>query len=834
MIELESSGLNQQVAVDDDVEDVTKLLFLFRALFDTSFDNIAIYGPSGHLAYANQALLNTLNLKQEADTDYVDLKGQRAFDHYYDAINRTLATGEPCAILLNFEHMHISRVIYDLVNFSAIKNQKNQVIGVIAVGRDLDFNKQQQNQETEQREQYLRALMDTFPFIVWMKDKAGRFLATNQKFVEVVGAKHYEDLEGKTDFDFFPTEMAQGYVNDDHDILKNGVPKSVNEQIKKESGEIYWAETYKSPVRLDGEVIGTVGFARDITEKQYLQSEVTKQQNAYQSLVQNLPTTIIRYDLDGKRIFVNSRCHETYDVEIPYELNKTPLELWSPYIVNMTGEAFMAELMEVMQFNLQKTLEIHSVHEALVAVHQVRIVPEFDENHQICGALTIATDITEVAEYRRKIENMAFHDQLTGLPNRTLFSQKLLTAISKAQTDNGKFALMMLDLDQFKSINDTMGHAIGDKLLIEVAKRVSDGLENQYICARLGGDEFIVLVDPLSNRAHVEHMSNTLLNQIVQPYLIEGTEYFISASIGISYYPDDSEDMNDLLKYADSAMYHAKKSGRNRYHTYSPNLTESIQKRLNIETELRRAIEGNEVYLQYQPIVDIASQRVMGLETLCRWNSRKLGVVSPMVFIQIAEETGMIVELGKWIMREAFKSARLINLQLKQPISVSVNLSARQFFEIDFAHQVSHLLEEEGCNPAWIKFEITESLLLESNQQVLKALEAFHELGIKISLDDFGTGQSALAYLSKFPIHQVKIDYSFVKEIINNPHDALLVKAIIALTATLNKELVAEGVETLEQAELLKSYDCRYAQGYLYSKPIGLDAIQQYLLLGEA
>lgn len=204
MIELESSGLNQQVGVDDDVEDVTKLLFLFRALFDTSFDNIAIYGPSGHLAYANQALLNTLNLKQEADTDYVDLKGQRAFDHYYDAINRTLATGEPCAILLNFEHQRISRVIYDLVNFSAIKNHKNQVIGVIAVGRDLDFNKQQQNQETEQREQYLRALMDTFPFIVWIKDKAGRFLATNQKFVEVVGAEHYEDLEGKTDFDFFP------------------------------------------------------------------------------------------------------------------------------------------------------------------------------------------------------------------------------------------------------------------------------------------------------------------------------------------------------------------------------------------------------------------------------------------------------------------------------------------------------------------------------------------------------------------------------------------------------------------------------------------------------
>jgi diguanylate cyclase (GGDEF)-like protein len=499
----------------------------------------------------------------------------------------------------------------------------------------------------------------------------------------------------------------------------------------------------------------------------------------------------------------------------------------------MTGEAFMAELMEVMKFNVHKTLEIHSLHEETVVVHQVRIVPEFDENHQICGALTIATDITEVAEYRRKIENMAFHDQLTGLPNRTLFSQKLLAAIDKAKADNSMFALIMLDLDQFKSINDIMGHTIGDKLLIEVAKRVSNNIDKHYACARLGGDEFIILVEPLMSRAQVEHMSNTLLNQIMQVYVIEGAEYFISASIGISYYPDDSVDMNDLLKYADSAMYYAKKNGRNRYHAYSPNLTESIQQRFNIETELRRAIENNEIYLEYQPIVDIASRRVVGLETLCRWKSPKLGVVPPIVFIQIAEETGMIVELGHWIMREAFSAARLINTQLKQPISVSVNLSARQFFEIDLVYQVGHLLREQQCNPAWIKFEITESLLLESNQQVLKTVDAFNGLGIKISLDDFGTGQSALAYLSKFPIHQVKIDYSFVKEITNNANNALLVKAIIALTATLNKELVAEGVETAEQAALLASYNCKYAQGYLYSKPIGLEAVQAYLLLGE-
>jgi len=834
MMEVESSKLSQLLGANADVRSVSDYLSLFQTFFDTSLDNIAVYGLAGQLVYANAALRNALNLKKDTGADYVDIKSQEAFDQYYDALNRTISSGEPRAVLINFEHASLSRVIYDLVHFSAIKNQQNQVVGVIAVGRDLDFNKQQKNQETVQREQYLRALMDTFPFIVWMKDKSGRFMATNRKFVEVVGAKHYEDLEGKTDFDFFPTEMAQGYACDDEEILKTGVPKSFNEQIKKETGEIYWAETYKSPVQLDGQVIGTVGFARDISEKQHLVSEVTKQRNAYQSLVQNLPTTIIRYDLDGKRIFVNSRCFETYNIEVPYELNKTPLEWWSPYIVNVTGAEFMTQLMEVMQFNVQKTLEIHSMHEDKVAVHQLRIVPEFDEVHQVCGALTIATDITEVAEYRRKIESMAFHDQLTGLPNRTLFSQQLSVAIDQAKTNNSQFALIILDLDQFKSINDTMGHAIGDKLLIEVARRITNSLDQHCTCARLGGDEFIILVESVPSREHVEYVSNVLLNQIMQVYVIDGSEYFISASIGIAYFPDDSEDMDDLLKYADSAMYHAKKGGRNRYHTYSPAITESIQHRLNVETELRRAIENDEIYLEYQPIVDMTSNQVKGLESLCRWHSRKLGIVSPMVFIQIAEETGMIVELGQWIMREAFKAARLLNAQLKHPVSVSVNLSARQFFEVDLIHQVRHLLKEQQCNPAWIKFEITESLLLESNQSVLNALNAFNDLGIKVSLDDFGTGQSALAYLSKFPIHQVKIDYSFVKEITSNPNDALLVKAIIALTATLNKGLIAEGVETSAQATLLQSYGCRYAQGYLYSKPISLQAVQQYLELREA
>jgi diguanylate cyclase (GGDEF)-like protein/PAS domain S-box-containing protein len=834
MAMLESDNIDQLLDCSAEIQDVTELLSVNKILFDTSLDNIAIYDITGKLVYENPTLTQTFAFKKNVGVADFNFRTQPEFDQYYDALHQTLVTGESRALLITLEHPCLNRVIYDLVHFSVIKNQVGKIIGAIAVGRDLDFYKQQQSQEVGQREQYLRALLDTFPFIVWMKDQEGRFLATNHKFVEIVGANSFKDLIGKTDFDFFPVEMAQGYVDDDNEILKTGIAQSVTEQIKKDSGEVYWAETYKSPVRLNDEVIGTVGFARDITERLRLQSEIAKQNKAYQSLVHSLPMVVIRYDRDGRRIFANSQCEYMFDIDVSTAMHKTPAEAWSPYVVNMTGQGFMAELMDAMQSDIHKKFELHSIYQDIMVVHQVRIVPEYDETREICGALTIATDITELAEYRRKVENMAYHDALTGLPNRALFVQKLTAAIAHAKSDNSAFALMMLDLDQFKSINDTMGHAVGDKLLVVVADRISDVLGGEYLCARLGGDEFIIVVDQLSNRAQVERLSNTLLSQLMQVYVIDGVEYFISASIGIAYYPYDSEDESDLLKYADSAMYYAKKNGRNRYHVYSSNLTKSIQERLNVETELRRAIGKSELYLEYQPIVDIASKRVIGLETLCRWKSCKLGVVSPATFIQIAEETGMIVELGKWVIQEAFQAARLINHHLVEPIPISINLSARQFLEVYFADQVNHLLQQQQCNPAWIKFEITESLLLESNQQVLKTLDAFNNLGIKISLDDFGTGQSALAYLSKFPIHQVKIDYSFVKEITNNANDALLVKAIVALAATLNKELVAEGVETEAQAALLGSYNCKYAQGYLYSKSIGLDAVQQYLAVNNA
>jgi predicted signal transduction protein with EAL and GGDEF domain len=370
---------------------------------------------------------------------------------------------------------------------------------------------------------------------------------------------------------------------------------------------------------------------------------------------------------------------------------------------------------------------------------------------------------------------------------------------------------------------------VGDKLLIGVADRIKQNADDSYFFARMGGDEFAILIHGYESTEALIAKSASLLEQVVQPYYIAGAGYFVSASIGVACYPKDSRDVDDLIKYADSAMYSAKQKGRNNCQLYSPALTADMRYQLEIETALRYALSNDELYLEFQPIIDMQTKRLIGVEALCRWNSDVLGEVSPASFIQVAEESGLIVEIGLWVVKQGFITAKIINEASPEVISVSINLSSRQFVELNFLLRIKTLLDETKCEPSWIKFEITEGLLLQDAYEVHRVLDAFDGIGIRISIDDFGTGYSALAYLNKFPIHQVKVDRSFINEITTNRSHALLVKAIVAMVQSLGKELVAEGVETEAQASLLQSYGCQYAQGFLFSKSVGLDNLMLML-----
>ena len=804
---------------------VTEFLPIFRQMFDHSPDNIVITDHLARAIYFNPTALNTIGRPLSDILNLTILETMpntsSVLQHFY-AIQAAITTESPQSFV--FYHPlgeGFARPIYDFVTITPIFDANRCVMGALVIARESQYERSLEESEIQRREQYQKALLDNFPFIVWLKDKEHRFLATNSAFADVAGVASTKELEGKTDFDFFPAEMAQGYISDDEKVLRSSEPKTVIERIQKSDGEIYWAETYKSPVSINGEVIGTVGFARDISHRQQLMTEIAKKETEYSALVESLPLAIVRFDRHCRRVFINSYGNELNQAGVGGFLGKTPAEAWSPYITNMTGEEFQQRLLMAMQTGQEQTFEVHGTYEQPTNVLVVKIVPEFDIHQQVIGALTLSSDITEISQYRQRLEHLAYHDPLTDLPNRTLFKDRMQFAVAHAERHQKQFGVLLIDLDNFKSINDTLGHAVGDLLLVEAAKRLQDSVRNYDTVARMGGDEFAVLLNDIDQLQDLAVLGSKIIETLAVPFQISGSEFFISASVGIACYPQDSEKIDDLVKYADSAMYHAKSKGRNNYQFYAQELTASVIERLLIEAGLRHAIKNNELELYFQPCVDLASGLITGAEALLRWHHpATLENIGPDRFIPVAEETGMIVEIGAWVLHQACTAAVLLNRDRQVPLTIAVNLSPRQFAHHDIFSTVKDSLEATGCRAEWLKLEITESLLLQDSASIRNPLRELHELGIAISIDDFGTGYSALGYLSKFPISQVKIDRSFVQHILSNEDDAILVQAIIAMAATLRKELIAEGIETIAQAELLQSMGCALAQGYYFGKPM--------------
>jgi diguanylate cyclase (GGDEF)-like protein len=429
---------------------------------------------------------------------------------------------------------------------------------------------------------------------------------------------------------------------------------------------------------------------------------------------------------------------------------------------------------------------------------------------------------------------MAFYDALTALPNRALFNDRLHQMITDASWHGHRAGVMVLDLDRFKAVNDTLGHPTGDVLLREAAARLTRSVRTYDTVARLGGDEFAILLPEIRSGDDLGRVASKIVHAFKEPFLLEGKEVFVTTSIGIAVYPADSEDGDDLLKQADSAMYFAKRSGRNTFRFYSKDMTDLSNEKLLLESDLRRGFARAELELYYQPKVSLIDGMLIGSEALLRWNHPQRGMVPPDKFISIAEDSGLIVEIGEWVLRDACSVAHEWNGHGKPMHKVAINLSARQFQSNDLVRTVRKALKDTHCQPEWIELEITESLLMDEDSEVLETLNKFREMGITVAIDDFGTGYSSLSYLARFPIDTLKIDRSFTSKVTEGGHHSELVKAIISIAKSLNQKVVAEGVETVEQVEKLQAYGCHIAQGYLYSKPVPKTAFEELPRLFEA
>ncbi|MBU1978037.1 MAG: EAL domain-containing protein, partial [Gammaproteobacteria bacterium] len=575
----------------------------------------------------------------------------------------------------------------------------------------------------------------------------------------------------------------------------------------------------------DGRIIRLSGSLQDITERKRVEDKL----RLSAAVFENTSEGVLITDSNSRIVSINKGFTEITGYSHEEMIGETPNLLKS----GRHDEDFFAAMWSTIRetgrwqgeiWNRRKNGDIYP---EWLNISEVK-----DERGRTINYVGVFSDISAMKESESKLDHLAHHDPLTGLPNRLLMSMRMEHSLTHARRNSSLLAVLFLDLDHFKNINDTLGHPIGDLLLQEVAHRLTGCVREDDTVSRLGGDEFTILLEDLHDSRFVSDVAQKIIATLVDRFVLQGHEVFITCSIGISLFPSDGDNVTTLLKNADSALYRAKDQGRNNYQYYTEELTTRAMERLSMENNLRHALERNELILHYQPQVDLYSGRIIGMEALVRWQHPEIGLIAPGNFIPLAEETGLIIPIGEWVLRTACARLQAWIDEGFPKVRMAVNLSSRQFNQKDLAEVVARALQDTGLDPNCLELELTESLIMQDAEAAIVVLHKIKALGVQFSIDDFGTGYSSLSYLKRFPIDRIKIDQSFVRNITTDPEDAAVSQAIISLSHSLNMKTVAEGVETFEQQEFLRSRQCDEIQGFYFSRPVPEQEMEQLLKEG--
>ena len=681
--------------------------------------------------------------------------------------------------------------------------------------------------------QQLSMAVEQSPVSVMITDPQGNISYVNRKFTECSGYGP-EELAGRN-----PRILNSGRNSPDlyrslWSTITQGHEWRGEFCNKKKNGDVYWEAATISPITNPrGVITHFLAVKEDITERKRVEEELYRSHQMLQTILDTIPQRVFWKDRNCIYLGCNRILATDAGLNHPAEIiGKSDFDLaWRE-----TAEVYRSDDKLVMKQGSSKLgyEEIQDRPDGRRVWLRTSKLPLWDREGKVIGLLGTYEDITQRKVAEERVQYLAYYDAVTGLPNRTLLQDRLSKALAGARRRKDKVALLFLDLDRFKDINDSLGHSVGDLFLQEVAERLKKWAREQDTVARVGGDEFVIVLTAVKDGADAALAAERLMRAMSAEFVVQGRSFSISCSLGISVFPEHGRDCEALIKNADAAMYCAKGKGGHNFRFFTEDMNAQTVERLTLESSLRLALNKKELFLVYQPQMDIATGKIVGLEALIRWQHPELGLVPPDKFIRIAENIGLIVPIGEWVLRTACSQARKWQDESLPAVTVAVNVSAVQFRQEDFCELVRKILRETGLAPQYLELELTESLLLTNADVTLSVIQELKAIGVTLAIDDFGTGYSSFSYLRQFQVSKLKIDRSFIRDVTLNPDDAAITAAIISMAKSLNLRVIAEGVEDEAQMTFLRVNRCDEIQGYYFSKPLPVDKVAEKLRADSA